>query len=240
MSVDGAATQRLQELFERYALEGLAASALTALLEVIAEDPSAPTSVRDPRHAADVHIADSLTALALDAVRRMQPGGLMADLGAGAGFPGLVLAAARPAQSVALVESQERKCAFLRRAAARMELSNAQVVRARAEEWQEGLGVCAVVTARALAAQPVVLEYAAPLLEVGGSLLDWRGERQPSEEEASRAAAAELGLSLEEITRTEPFAEARDHHIHVFRKVAPTPQRYPRRPGMARKRPLGG
>ncbi len=95
------------------------------------------------------------------------------------------------------------------------------------------------VVARALAAQPVVLEYAAPLLRLGGTLVDWRGAREPEEERAALAAAAELGLRRAEVLQVEPFAGARNHHLHLYLKVRDTPERFPRRAGMARKRPLG-
>jgi 16S rRNA (guanine527-N7)-methyltransferase len=86
----------------------------------------------------------------------------------------------------------------------------------------------------------VVLEYAAPLLQDGGRLIDWRGARS-AEEEARAASAAEiLGLRRVEIRRVQPFDSARDRHLHVFEKIAPTPVDFPRRAGVARKRPLGG
>ncbi len=110
---------------------------------------------------------------------------------------------------------------------------------ARAEEWGEGVARNDLVLARALAPQPVVLEYAAPLLRLGGTLVDWRGKREsPEEEEAAGRAAALLGLRRTEMRRVVPFEGARDHHLHVFGKVAETPARFPRRAGVARKRPL--
>jgi 16S rRNA (guanine527-N7)-methyltransferase len=96
-----------------------------------------------------------------------------------------------------------------------------------------------VVVARALAAQAVVLEYAAPLLRVGGVLVDWRGKRAPDEERAGGRAAEILGMHREEIRRVAPLEGATEHHLHVFSKITETPERFPRRAGMARKRPLG-
>ncbi len=141
---------------------------------------------------------------------------------------------------VVLLESQVRKCAFIERVREAAGMANVSVVCARAEEWRDGAGACDVVTARALAAQPVVLEYAAPLLRLGGVLVDWRGQRDVAEEAAAALAAEELGLRLSEIRHVEPYAGARNHHLHVFQKVRETPARFPRRAGMARKRPLGG
>jgi 16S rRNA (guanine527-N7)-methyltransferase len=96
-----------------------------------------------------------------------------------------------------------------------------------------------VVTSRALAPQPVVLEYAAPLLRLGGTLVDWRGRRDPPGERAAERAAAVLGLRRVNVREVRPFARATDRHLHVFEKVSETPARFPRRTGVARKRPLG-
>ena len=91
------------------------------------------------------------------------------------------------------MESQARKCGFIERLRSAAEIENAHVVCRRAEEWDEGLRRNGVVVARALAAQPVVLEYAAPLLRLGGTLVDWRGGVPGGRGVAARAAAL-LGL----------------------------------------------
>jgi 16S rRNA (guanine527-N7)-methyltransferase len=210
---------------------------LAAVLEVLERDEHAPTTVRTARDAAERHLADSLVGLDFDYLIDAR---LIADLGAGAGFPGLALAVALPAARVALVESQRRKCEFLERICAAARVENANVVCARAEEWTAGAAANDAVVARALAPQPVVLEYAAPLLRLGGALLDWRGKRDEREEHASAGAAQELGLERREIRSVQPFAAATDRHVHVFVKVRATPPRFPRRAGIARKRPLGG
>jgi 16S rRNA (guanine527-N7)-methyltransferase len=210
---------------------------LATVLGVLECDEHAPTTVRTARDAAERHLADSLVGLDFDYLIDAR---VIADLGAGAGFPGLALAVALPAARVALVESQRRKCEFLDRICAAARIENASVVCARAEEWAAGATANDAVVARALAAQPVVLEYAAPLLRLGGALLDWRGKREQSEERASADAAQELGLELREIRSVKPFAEATDRHVHVFVKVDATPSRFPRRAGIARKRPLAG
>jgi 16S rRNA (guanine527-N7)-methyltransferase len=209
---------------------------LDEVLAVLERDPHAPTTVRARREASERHLADSLVGLEIDLIG---DGCVVADLGAGAGFPGVVLAVALPRAKVALVESQRRKCEFLERLLAAAEIANARVVCARAEEWSEGLERNDVVVARALASQPVVLEYAAPLLRVGGALVDWRGRRDPADEHAAAAAGEELGMELSDIRRVQPFADATDRHLHTWRKTEPTPTRFPRRAGIARKRPLG-
>ncbi len=209
---------------------------LAALLELLCADEHAPTAIREPERAARLHLADSLTGLALAAIGAA---GRIADLGSGAGFPGLALAVALPAAAVDLVESQRRRCDFLRRACAAAEIENARVVCARVEEWGAGIARNDVVVARALAAQPVVLEYAAPLLRLGGTLVDWRGRRDAQEERAAACAAEQLGLGLIEVRHVEPYSGARNHHLHVYEKTGATPSRFPRRAGVARRRPLG-
>jgi 16S rRNA (guanine527-N7)-methyltransferase len=163
----------------------------------------------------------------------------IADLGAGAGWPGLALAAALPDARVALVESAIRHCRYLERAVAAGHIGNAEVVHARAEEWAAGLGAHDLVTVRAVAALPVLCEYAAPLLADGGALVAWKGAVDPAEAAAGTAAAAQLGLEPVEVRAVEPYPAAQGRTLHVFAKVAPTPARFPRRPGMAVKRPLG-
>jgi 16S rRNA (guanine527-N7)-methyltransferase len=212
------------------------AGQLAALLLLLARDEHAPTAVRDLAAARDAHFADSLAALEVEQVLAARA---IADVGSGAGFPGLPLAVALPRARVYLVESQLRECEFLARATAAGRVGNAHVVCARVEEWHEGARANDVVLARALAPQPVVLEYAAPLLRMGGALVDWRGRRRSEEEARAAGAASQLGLELSEIRRVRPFAEARERHLHVFVKVAETPRRFPRRTGVARKRPLG-
>jgi 16S rRNA (guanine527-N7)-methyltransferase len=182
-----------------------------------------------------MHLADSLVALELEVWERARR---IVDLGAGAGFPGLALAVALAESEVRLVEAQARKCAFVRDLCAQAGIANARVVCARAEEWVEGIDGHEAVLARALAPQAVVVEYAAPLLRVGGFLVDWRGRRDSSAERSGAAAAVRLGLELVEIRHVKPYAGARDHHLHLYAKVRPTPEGFPRRAGMARKRPL--
>jgi 16S rRNA (guanine527-N7)-methyltransferase len=227
--------RRLDELARRHGLPATATAALARLLDVLHEDPTAPTTVRDPAVAVDAHVADALVALELDRVRAARR---IADLGAGAGFPGLVLAAALPEATVALVEANGRKCAFLERAAKQMGLANVEVVAARAEAWREGVGTRDLVTARALAPLAVLAEYAAPLLAHDGALLAWKGRRDAQEERDGAAAAAATGLTVGEVRPVQPWDGAERLHLHLYVKVASTPNRFPRRPGMASKRPL--
>lgn len=233
--IGDAGRARLASLARDHGLSHVAIEALTAILALQAADPTASTTVRDPAVAVDRHVADSLSALVLDEVRGARR---IADIGSGAGWPGLALAAALPGAQVSLVESASRHCRYLERAVAEAGLANVAVVHARAEDWPAGLGAHDLVTARALAALPVLCEYAAPLLAVGGSLVAWKGAAEPAELADGLAAAGVLGLEASAPRHVVPYAGARDHTLHVFRKIAPTPERFPRRPGMAVKRPL--
>jgi 16S rRNA (guanine527-N7)-methyltransferase len=227
---------RLQELTREHGLSEGQQGALQALLEALRTDARAPTAVTDPDAAVDAHVADSLAALQLDAVRSAAA---VVDIGSGSGLPGLVLAAALESARVWLVESQARRCEFLRATAGRMGLANVEVVCERVEAWHAGAASADVAVARAVAAQPVVLEYAAPLLRTDGALVDWRGPRAAEEQQAATRAAAELGLEPAGVYEVPPFPGADRHALHVFVKAAETPPRFPRRPGVARKRPLG-
>ena len=210
---------------------------LARLLALLDEDASAPTAVSRPELAVDVHIADSLTALELERVRAARA---IADIGSGAGLPGLALAAALPAAHVWLVESRRRKCEFIERVGgAHGARERDGRVRARRAVARGSRPARPRRSPARSPPQPVVLEYAAPLLAPGGALVDWRGSAQAGGGASAAAAAAELGLELEEVRAVAPLAGASGHHLHVCVKREATPARFPRRAGIARKRPLG-
>ena len=211
--------------------------ALDELLRLLAE-PQAPVAASTVRRAREVHIADSLSALELEPLRSA---GRIADLGSGAGLPGLVIAAALPGSRVELIESASRKCAFLREAIERMRLENAAVVCERSEEWAAGGGREAydAVTARAVGPLPTLAELASPLLREGGVLAAWKGVRSADEEAKAARGADRLAMEPIEIRSVQPYPASRDRHIHLLRKNGPTPDGLPRRPGMAAKRPFG-
>jgi 16S rRNA (guanine527-N7)-methyltransferase len=235
--------ETLAALAARHGLGEAAVERLDLLLAALAEEVDPPTTVRDPAAAVDVHVADSLSGLELQPLRAARR---IADLGAGAGFPGLVLAIALPAAQVDLVESAGGKSAVIERLARAARVENARAVTARAEEWAGtppalggGREAYDVVTARALAPLAVLAEYASPLLAPDGALVAWKGARDSDEERAGALAAERAGMRVEEVRHVVPFAGAERRHLHLLRKVAPTPAGLPRRPGMARKRPLG-
>jgi 16S rRNA (guanine527-N7)-methyltransferase len=211
--------------------------ALEALLELLAE-PRAPISVASAHRARDVHIADSLSGLEIESLASANR---IADLGSGAGLPGLALAACLPGSRFDLIESVGRKCEFLRAAIERMGLANAAVVCERSEDWAAGEGRegYEAVTARAVGSLATVAELASPLLAEGGVLAVWRGARSSEEEAEVACAAARLAIEPIEIRSVRPYEGSRDRHIHLLRKNGPTPIELPRRPGLAAKRPFG-
>lgn len=230
--------ERLEQLGERYGLGADAVDQLDRLLAALAAEPDPPTTVRDPLAAVDHHIADSLSGLELEPLRNARR---IADLGAGAGFPGLPLAIALRDAQVELVESVGRKCAVIERLIAAAGIVNARALAMRAEELAAGEGreVYGAVTARALAPLPVIVEYAAPLLQPEGVLIAWKGRRDPAEESAGEVAAEKVGLRMAEVCNVRPFEGTLDLNLYLYSKVRPTPNQFPRRPGAASKRPLG-
>lgn len=226
------ARARVGELVALYGLRPSQSAQLDAILRALADDAHAPSTVRDPALAVDVHLADSLVALDVEAVRAAKR---LVDIGSGAGFPGLPLAVALAPSGVVLIEASRRKCGFLRHAIRAAGIANAEVEASRVEEWAAGAGSCDVALARALGPVPTVLEYAAPLLRVGGMLVDWRAGRDG---DAGGGAASELGLTPAGVREVHPFKGCDGRYLHLYLKVRDTPKRFPRRPGMAAKRPL--
>ena len=184
---------------------------LTALVET-----PGLTAIDDVEQARESLLVDSLRGV--EVVRSV--GGPVVDVGSGGGVPGIPLALALPEREVTLLEANGRKCEFLRRWAP----ANASVVQGRAEDQEtECYGVA---VAKALAPPPVAAEWCLPLVREGGIAVLWAGATADREHVARVAGhlAAEL-----------------DEHVLdfiVLRKLGPTPAGFPRRAGVARKRPL--
>jgi 16S rRNA (guanine527-N7)-methyltransferase len=190
---------------------------LDAWLQAVVATPGL-TSLKDPAEARRVLLEDSLHAVEL--VRDFD--GPIVDVGSGGGAPGIPLAATLPEREVTLLEAERRKVDFLRRWEG--ELPNLRVVWGRAEEQDvDGFGVA---VAKALATPPVAAEWCLPLVRPGGAAVLWIGP------------TAELGR-VARVAEQLAAAAPEDHDgLLVIRKLGPTPDGFPRRPGMARKRPL--
>lgn len=218
-------------------LDPAATAALETVLALLAEERASVSSVVDER-AWKVHVEDSLTGLEVPELRAARR---IADVGAGAGFPGLVLAVALPEAEVELIESVGRKCEFMRRAIEAAAIANATVVNLRSEEWAAAKGREAydVVTARAVARLSTLAELASPLLKPNGHLVAWKGKRDQDEEAQLARAAESLAMTPRQILDVGGSAGSQHRHLHVIEKSAPTPPDLPRRPGIAKKRPRG-
>ena len=176
------------------------------------------TSIDDPAEARRMLLDDALRGV--ETVRGFD--GPIVDVGSGGGSPGVPLAAALPDRELVLLEASRRKCDFLREVAG--EFPNVSVVEGRAEEQE--VDRFGVAVAKALAKPPVAAEWCLPLVSPGGAAILWVG---PSADLAAVARVAEqVGGAPPEL----------EEGLVVVRKVSPTPKGFPRRPGMARKRPL--
>ncbi len=215
------------------------ASSLSRLERLLSES-DAPVSVASRAEIPTVHLADSLAGLEFAEVRSAAHA---ADIGSGAGLPGLPLAASLPQTEWVLIEATGKKCRFIERAASEMGLANVEVRGTRTEEFSslpEGRENFDLVTARAVGSLPTTAELASPLLRPGGHLLIWRGARDTEAERAFDQVAGErMALETVEVRSVSPYPGSRDRHIHLLRKNGPTPDGLPRRPGMASKRPFG-
>lgn len=211
--------------------------ALEKVLELLAEERASVSSIVDER-AWRVHVVDSLTGLE---VPELATAGRIADVGAGAGFPGLALAVALPDSRVDLVESVTRKCAFMTRAIEAAAITNATVLDTRSEDWAKADGREAydVVTARAVGRLSTLAELASPLLKPNGVLIAWKGKRDEEEESQLQRAAGSLAMTPEQVLDVGNRAGSQHRHLHVIRKVGATPPSLPRKPGLAKKRPKG-
>jgi len=196
------------------------------------------TTIADPVEIAIKHFVDSLAGLL---VREIRDGERVADVGSGGGFPGLVLAASRPNAQYTLIESNQRRAAFLRELATALSLKGAAVIAQRAEQVgrdADHRGSYDLVLSRAVAPLPVMLEYCLPLAIVGGDVLAYRGPEGESEVAASAAALSAMGGSIKEVRRLSLPQRMGERVLVLIEKTAPTPDRYPRRPGIPAKRPL--
>jgi 16S rRNA (guanine527-N7)-methyltransferase len=220
------------------ALDAEARHRLETVLELLAVERASVSSVTEPGVAWRAHVEDSLTGLRTEA---LPAAGRIADIGAGAGFPGIALAVALPSAQLDLVESVRRKCEFMERAIAAAGIVNARVLNARSEEIAaaEGREAYDAVTARAVGRLSTLAELASPLLREGAALVAWKGRRDPEEEAQLERAAPALAMRPEGIIEVGFHAGSRHRHLHVIRKAGPTPEGLPRRPGMAKKRPPG-
>lgn len=235
---------KLARIRREFALSDEQSTKLLHLAESTANLEISGTAIADVATALDSHVADSLSGLRLDAVETAKSA---VDIGAGVGFPGLVLAIARPTLSVTLLDSVRKKMETAGRIARELELRNVDCVWARVEEFS-AVGSDAresfdLVTSRALAPLAALLEYSAPLLRspVGdqfASMVAWKGDPEEGELAAAEAASEVLEMKLLGAIPVTPYPGSRDRRFFVAEKRSPTDPRFPRRPGVALRKPL--
>lgn len=197
------------------------------------------TTITEPVEMAAKHFCDSLGYFLLEPVGR---GLRIADVGTGAGFPGLVLKLYDPSLRVTLIEAVGKKTSFLEKVVGRLGLKDVEVVKARAEEVGRQAGrreSFDLVVARAVAEVRVLAEYCLPLARVEGGFLAYKGGEGMEEVVGAAHALRVLGGTVERSKRFSlPFGMG-ERTLILFRKIRPTPENYPRRPGIPEKRPLG-
>ena len=180
-------------------------------------------------------------AFGLAAIRRPKPGERWADLGSGAGLPGLPLAVAHPATSFTLIDAHRRRLDWIEDTATRLHLNNITVVHARLEDYGRGAARESfdVATARALGSLPVVAELGLPLVAVGGQLLVPRGQPESDELEQAASACEQLGGRIYDVIPNLSSPIDRIGFVVIMAKIAATSPRFPRRSGMPARTPLG-
>ena len=196
------------------------------------------TSITDPEQIRIKHFLDSLSCwLAL----RETPPGSTVDVGAGAGFPGIPLKILKPDIHLTLVEATAKKTGFLLHLVQFLRLEDVHVGTKRAEEFghlpihRESYDW---TVARAVAPMPVLVEYLLPLVKVGGHALAQKGKDAAAEVKAAEGAIKKLGGELGELKNVKVPGLDEDRYLVIIKKISPTPENYPRRPGVPGKRPL--
>jgi 16S rRNA (guanine527-N7)-methyltransferase len=187
------------------------------------------------------HLTDSLSCLLHGCIGL---GDYVVDIGTGGGLPGVPLSIASPEIQMTLLESSGKKVRFLEYAKLELDIGNVKILHGRAEdvgrkpEYREAFHLA---TARALAPLPVVLEYCAPLVRTGGAILAMKGRLPEEELKQGIEASRELGFELREVLKIDYIAQLpqNERRLVIFNKLYETSDRYPRKTGLAKKRPLG-
>lgn len=190
------------------------------------------TAITEPDEVKIKHFLDSCSAAEL------LPGGAsVLDIGSGAGFPGLPLKIVRPDLTVTLLDSVNKKVAFVSDVVAELKLSGVTAVHARIEDFPHK-GEYDAVVSRAVAELSTLAEYALPFVKIGGAFIAYKSEKAESEAEAAASAITLLGGRIREI-REAFVAAGLTRKLIIIDKIAPTPPKYPRGKNLPRLKPLG-
>ena len=187
------------------------------------------------------HVLDSLSCYLHEPLFRARR---LADVGSGGGLPGIPIKIMRPDLATTLVESTSKKVRFLKHAVEGLGLKGVEVAHTRVEDLGRARahrGAYDVVTCRAVARLSVVAEYCVPLLETGGCAIAMKGQLEPEEFAEGDRAVNALGAKVAATTKvpTLPEVGEKARQLVILEKIRETPARYPRRPGIVTKRPLG-
>ncbi len=196
------------------------------------------TAITDPDEIYIKHFVDSLSCLQ---VERFRPPGNIIDVGPGAGFPGIPLKIVYPQFQMTLVESIGKKMEFCRHVVSSLGLDGVDFVQARAEHLGKNVAHRERydwAIARAVAILPVLLEYLLPFIKLGGRAIVQKGETGPAEAHSAEKALSILGGEIKQVLPVELPRVSEDRYLIVVEKVACTPEKYPRKPGIPAKRPL--
>lgn len=196
------------------------------------------TGIKQANEAWTKHILDSLEGLETGLFDESQ---LVVDVGTGAGFPGLVLALARPQLHVAFLEATRKKCAFIEQTTQKFEIQGAQIINERAEDagqsaqFRQGFDVA---TARAVGSFTEVAELCLPLVRVGGNVVLWRGENAEGEAKGAEDVLSNLGGVLRDVRAYQLPELPTRYFLVTLEKVGDTPPKFPRRAGVPKSKPL--
>jgi len=236
--------KRLQDLSERSGLSSVAMPAADGLYTVceqldLRSKQFNLTAITDPEEVMRKHIIDCL--FTAKYVRELSfEGASLLDVGSGAGFPSLPIAAALPTLFVTAMDATAKKCVYMNETAALAGLENFKAVNKRAEEAaREGMAEAFdIVSARAVARLNVLMELCVPFLKIGGYFVAMKGAAAEEEMKEAESAAKRLGASLaEKIPYTLPdLSDAR--FLLIYRKDSKTPATYPRNFSQISKKPL--
>lgn len=196
------------------------------------------TSIVDPQEVAIKHFIDSITCLTETGIK---PPFNILDIGSGAGFPGIVLKILYPEILLTLIDSLQKRIEFLNNLALRIKLNDVKALHGRAEEFGQNINhreKYTYVVSRAVANLAVLAEFCLPLTQVGGSFIAMKGSKAQEEIKSAENAINILGGKIEEIHILKLPILGDERTILKINKVSPTPEKYPRRPGIPVKKPL--
>jgi 16S rRNA (guanine527-N7)-methyltransferase len=193
------------------------------------------TSITDPEEIRIKHFEDSLTLLQTIQLTNQS----VIDVGAGAGFPGIPLRIVCPEIKLTLLEATGKKVEFLRHIISKLNLSDVKVMKGRAEDIaKEQKEIFDIAVSRAVAKLNILCEYCLPFVKIGGLFVAFKEEKVEEEVEAAKKALEILGGKLKETKKVRLPDSDIIRSLVLIEKVSPTPAKYPRRAGMAKKRPL--